>query len=134
MSVAYEVPSFYLGNLQANQDLSVESVGQYVALTAVVASGAGLAGAAADLPAPGGPIVGVCQNNPQLGEPATIMVSGVSKARVSGAVSAPGILLMVDAAGKFLPATAGNFAVAMAMQSAVAGDVAAILIKQYGKV
>lgn len=133
MSVAYEIPCFYVGVLQANRDFSAEPTSQYVGVVVVPASGAGLSGAAVDLPAAGGAIMGVQQNSPVLGEVSSVMVHGVSKARLSGTVAA-GALLMVDAAGKFLTATSGNEAVAIAMEAGVAGDVAAILLKQYGKV
>lgn len=132
-AVAYEMPNFYVGVVQANLDMSLESSYQFVAVDVIPASGLGLSGAAIALPASGGAILGVQQNNPLLGEASTVMVHGISKARLSGTV-AEGDLLKVDAAGKFLVATSGMQASAKAMQAGVSGDVIAVLLKSYGKV
>ena len=126
MSVAYEIPSFFVGVLAAGSDFSSEAADQFVAMDVG-------AGETAVLPLAGAPVLGICQHNPVAGEAVQIMVAGVSKAKIAGTVAA-GDLLMTNSAGKLLLATTGNHAIAKAMQAGVSGDVVAVLLKSYGKV
>lgn len=131
--MGYEAPLFEF-SYPADVDMSVEGTWQFTAVkvaAAVNTQGAGIGGAAISHPAAGGPILGVLQNNPLLGEAGQIFLEGISKARLIGTV-AIGNLLMVDANGKFLVATAGNRAVARALESGVTGDIATVQIHDFG--
>lgn len=55
----------------------------------------------------GGPVVGILQNKPNLNEPATVRISGISKVVASGAFAA-GVDLASDAVGKAKVAVAGR--------------------------
>jgi hypothetical protein len=130
---AWEIPKFLVGQLEANVDMSDEALWQYVGVSVGAASGAGLLGPSALVaPAAGGAILGVLQSNPKLAEVGTVMESGISKAKLAANVTA-GALLMVNGAGKFLPATGGNFAVAQALQAGSTGAVVSVLVKNFGK-
>ena len=132
-NAAYEIPSFYVGVLEANVDMSSESTWQYTGVDVAAASGAGLVGEAALVaPAAGDPILGVLQNNPQLAESGQVMVAGVSKAQAGGTF-AIGAILAVNSSGKFLAATSGQYGVAQALQSGVAGTIVSVLVRNYGK-
>jgi hypothetical protein len=132
--VAYEQPEMLFGVLEANVDMSVESTWQYTGVDAAAATGSGLTGPAA-LVAPasaGAAILGVLQNNPQLAEAGTVMCLGVSKILCGGTFSI-GQILAVNAAGKFVVATSGQFGVAKALEAGVSGIIACALIGSYGK-
>ena len=93
--------------------------------------------------------IGVLQNNPGANVPASVMVSGTSKG-VAGAAITAGDRLAVDAAGRFIPATAGrtntsdagvaadaligSHVVGIALTSAVLNDVFTLLIAHAGAV
>ena len=129
--MSYEIPNFYVGVLPA--DVNMSALG-FVAVAVALASntlGAGYGGAALVLPALGAKIVGIVQNNPSLGEPGQVLVSGVSKA-VAGGVFAIGDKLMVDASGHFVLATTGHDAVAIALETGSANAVVAVLLKDLG--
>lgn len=133
--MAYEIPNFYVGVFPADTDLSASSnqftgVGVY---TAVSTTGTGVGGAAiAAFASLSSPIIGVLQNNPQQGEAGTVMVQGVTKAVAGGAFN-PGDMLMCTTGGKFVKATTGNFAVAVALEVAANGDITTILLQRNGK-
>ena len=130
---AYEIPGFSLGVLPANQDMSTEATYQYTGVDVIPATGSGLSGAAvAPVPSAGSTIIGVLQNNPQLGEAGAVMVGGVSKAQL-GANVIVGELLMVNSTGQFIKATSGNFIVARALEAGVLNDVIPILLLPQGK-
>lgn len=136
--MSYEIPSFYVGVLPADIDMSSESSYQYAGVcvyTAVSTTGTGIGGAA--LINPGGlassPIIGVLQNNPQQGEAGQVMVQGVTKAQAGGIFNI-GDMLMVNAAGQFLKATSTNFAVGMALEKAAVGDITTVLLLRNGKI
>jgi hypothetical protein len=135
--MAYEIPGFVLGVLPANADMSVESTNQFTAVSVVAATlttGTGVGGGSVQHPAASGdPAVGVLQNNPLLGEAAAVMVGGVSKAVLASSVSV-GDLLMTSPAGTLGLATSGKYAIAQALESGVAGDIAAVLLIRNGKV
>lgn len=134
--MSYEIPSFYVGVLPADIDMSSESSFQYAGVcvyTAVSTTGTGIGGAA--LINPGGasvPIIGILQNNPQQGEAGSVMVQGVSKALAAGAFNI-GDVLMVNSAGAFLKATSTNYGVAQALEKAAIGDVTTVLLVRNGK-
>lgn len=133
---AFEIPNFLVGVWPANSDLSSETTGQYhcVLLTAATGSTTGYAGAALALASTGQPILGVLQNNPASNEAGTVMLQGISKAYIGTGGCTLGGLLMADANGAFVAATSGNYASAMAMATANAGDVTSVLLKSFGKV
>lgn len=130
----YEIPGFMIGVLEANIDMSVESTYQFTPVTVVAASGSGLVGPAALAPvsATGDQIIGILQNNPQLAEAGTVMQSGISKALIKQTVTI-GAKLMAAPTGGLQVATAGNFAVAVALNAGVAGDVIPVLLTNLGK-
>jgi len=147
--MSYEIPDFYVGVLPSDVDMSgdvqdvfpTDSVFQYSAVVAIAAAhteGMGAGGAAvAPAPSAGVPMLGLVQHNPQLGEAAQVLVQGVSKAQVNASVSI-GQLLMVgtplsSGAAPLVPATSGNYAVAMALESGAAGDIVAVLLRNFGK-
>jgi Uncharacterized conserved protein (DUF2190) len=138
--MAYEIPSFYVGVLPADIDMSAE-VGEYYTYqyrgvcvyTAVSTQGTGIGGAALIPPSGAStPIIGVLQNNPQQGEAGQVMVQGVSKAQAAASFSI-GTLLMVNSSGQFLAATSTNFAVAQALENANSGDITTVLLIRNGK-
>ena len=135
MTAAYEIPSFYVGVLEANVDMSTESTWQFSGVDVAAATGAGLTGPAA-LVAPtttGQTILGVLQNNPKLGESGQVMAHGVSKARFGGSFNI-GDLLMVTSNGDFIAATSGNYAVAKALQAGSSSIIGSIFLANFGKV
>lgn len=132
-NAAFEIPNFILGVLEANVDMSVEATWQFTAVDVAAASGSGLLGPSALVaPTAGGGIIGILQNNPALAEAGQVFVSGVSKAQAAGTFT-PGALLMVNGSGQFLLATAGNYAVAKALQTGAAGTVVSVLLGSFGK-
>lgn len=132
-NAAYEIPDFYVGNLEANVDMSVESTWQYTGVDVAVASGSGLLGTAALVaPASGAAILGVLQNNPALAEAGNVMISGVSKVKAGGSFSI-GQVLAVNASGLFIAAASGNYGVAKALQAGSSGIYVSVLLFGYGK-
>lgn len=134
--MGYEIPNFWVGVFPADIDMSVESTYQFSGVcvfTAVSTAGYGVGGAAIVPPSSATtPIIGVLQNNPLQGEAGAVMVQGVTKA-IAGGTFAIGDLLMATAAGKFVKCTSTNYAVAVALESAVLGDICAILLQRNGK-
>jgi len=76
--------------------------------------------------AAGGPIYGVLQNSPDIGQAADVILFGISKVVAGAAISFSGnpIPLMVDANGRFVPWTAGagNSQVGEAIEACSAAD------------
>lgn len=136
--MSYEIPLFYVGIFPANQDMSVEATFQFVGVrvranTGTGVVGAGVGGAALDLPASAGdPILGILQNNPQINEAGTVLCEGISKALISGTVHI-GNILAVDTAGNLKAATSGQFGVAMALEENVTGDLGTVYVRNFGK-
>lgn len=134
--MGYEIPNFVVGVLPADVDMSNEATFQYTGVcvyTAVSQLGAGVGGAAICPPsASSSPIMGVLQNNPIAGEAGQVLVEGVSKAHAGGVFNI-GDLLMVNASGLFIKATSGNYAVAMALETAASGDITTVLLVRNGK-
>jgi hypothetical protein len=132
--MGYQAPVFEF-SYPSDFNAFAEATYQFVAVkvgTAANTTGAGVGGAALQLPTAGGNILGVLQNNPIIGEAGQVIVEGISQAQLSGATTI-GQLLMVDANGKFLPATTGNFAVAQALETGAVGDISTVLIRNFGK-
>ncbi len=126
---AYEIPSFYLGVIEAEVDLSAA---QYTAVKVQAASAVGgTEGASVNTPALGAAAIGIVQNNPLAGEVAAVMIHGVSKALLGGTV-AVGDLLMCDATGKLILATSTHYAIAQALIAGVSGDIASVLLIRNG--
>lgn len=134
--MAYEIPNFLVGEFPADIDMSSESTYQYSGVcvyTAVSTTGTGVGGAAICPPsATSSPIIGVLQNNPQQGEPGTVMAQGITKA-IAGGAFAIGDQLMVTAAGKFVKCTSGNYAVGIALETAALNDITTVLLQRNGK-
>jgi hypothetical protein len=114
--MAYEIPGPGF-TLPAAADFSTK---QYHALVANNAGRAAIAGA-------GVPIIGILQNAPAaIDRACTIVDRGISKG-VAGAAVTRGANVMVNGSGRFITATATNYAVGTALESAGAdGDVIAI--------
>lgn len=144
MAGAWEIPGFSF-SLQANIDMSQneavyganEPIYQYTGVQAVAGTGVGVSEvqACAPVSATGNAIVGILQNNPMLAEAATIVNTGISKALLQGAVSIGGLLMATIAGTEFgfVVATSGKFAVAMALDNGVAGDIIPVLLGNWGK-
>lgn len=133
--MAIEIPLFMLGVLPADTDQSARQF-RAVCVGAASAGIQGSAGAAIVTPTASnahGPTIGLLQGNPIAGQPADVMVEGVSKA-FSGGVFAIGDLLMYDSTSDgLIIATSGNQAMALALEAGTAGQICAVLLKQYGK-
>lgn len=136
--MSYEIPGFSIGIFPANIDMSVEATWQFRFVDVVVASattGYGNGGAALGAPSGVGvPGLGIVQNNPMVGEAGLVMTDGVSKAVAGGTIALDALLMIKDASGSLITATSTNYAVAKALESAVSGDIFAVLVKNYGKV
>jgi hypothetical protein len=132
-NAAFEIPSFYVGVLEANVDMSSEATWQFTVVDVAPATGTGLLGEAALVaPASGAAGFGILQNNPQLGEAGNVMCLGVSKAKAGGTFAA-GDLLMTNGSGFLVAVTTGNFAIAKALQAGASGNVVAVYLSNYGK-
>lgn len=111
--MAVEVKGIGHGITVAAADLSAE---QYKAVKVTAAMSVNLATVA------GEPIIGILQNKPTVGQPADIMVVGVSKVR-SGAAIAAGALLMAGSDGRIITAaSAGSEVIGVALEAATAAD------------
>lgn len=133
--MAYEQPQFNIGIFTADVDMSNEANNQFACvdvIKAVNVPGFGNGGAALGSAAAGDPVLGVLQNNPIQGEAGTVTTFGIAKALI-GATVHIGNILAVDANGRLRVATSGQYGVAQALEEAVAGDIAGVLVKQFGK-
>lgn len=73
---------------------------------------------------------GFLQNKPTSGQPASVAVSGITKAIVGvGDVASAGLRLQCDAAGKVIASATGKYVVGVSLDAGVAGDVIRVLIK-----
>lgn len=143
--MAYEIPGFVLGTLEANIDMSATSqtpgsdselyTYQYTPVNVAAATGAGLLGPAAviAIAASGDPAIGILQNNPQLGEAAAIMTSGVTKVKAAGTIAIGDKLAAVPQGG-VVTALTGYYVIGRALESAVPGDYFTMLLERDGKV
>lgn len=131
--MAYEIPVLPW-SLPANVDLSSYQFACVRVLAATNTTGTGVGGAAVDLvSASGDDIIGFLQNKPVLGEAASIMSEGITKAN-AGETIAIGDQLMSLPSGKVGKATTGKYIIAVALESAADNDVFTVLIKSNGKV
>lgn len=131
--MGYEIPGLRVGIFPADVDMSVTATWQYTAVwlgDAANVQGAGK-GAGAALQAKGAkttPPIGVLQNAPVVGEPGELILNGITKARAGGTF-AVGDLLSVNSSGLFILAATGGIIVGQALESAVSGDICAVLLK-----
>lgn len=136
---AYEIPSFYVGVLEANVAMGNQTVGsgtvfQYTGVDAIAATGTGLVGPAA-IGAPlssGAAIIGILQNNPLLAEVGAVMVHGVTKMYCGGTVTI-GAILAVNALGQCVAAASTNFGIGKALQAGTSGQIIPVLLLNLGK-
>lgn len=140
--MAFQIPSFNLGVLQANVDMSVEADAydntgsfQFCPMKVVAPSGAGVGGPAALAPCDTGgeASVGCLQNNPKLAEAGVVMVHGVTKAisRDTIAVGQP-VSVHVSPLG-YRVAQSGHHILGYALEAAVPGQTFTLLLLQGGK-
>jgi len=109
-------------SLLATPDLSAV---QYTFVTVDANGGAAV-------PTLGGNAVGIVQNKPTAGQNATVMLDGCSQL-LSANVVAAGALVSSDAAGKAITSIATYFALAVALEAAVAGQVFKVALLRNGK-
>lgn len=128
--MAYEIPSFTLGTLPANVDMSDDAF-QYTAVDigAAVApvSGTGIGGAALVPASSGSPVLGILQNRPKANEAGTVMCDGVTKARAGGTI-AVGAYIKVGTGGKLVSSAKAD-AIGRALESAVTGDIFTVILR-----
>lgn len=111
--MAYEVPGFVLGTVTAAADLSAA---QFLCVKVTAANAVNVATVAGEY------VVGILQSKPASGQPADVMVHGVSKA-VSGAAISAGAKIMTNASGKVITgATAGSHVIGTALEAATGAD------------
>jgi len=79
------------------------------------------------------PVVGVLQNKPTAsGQPATVMIDGVSKV-IAGAAITAGSVVYIDSTGRATSTAASNKSVGIAESAATgAGEVISVLLKPLG--
>ena len=111
--MAVQDPGLDLGYALANVDLSANQ------FCAVKIGGADLNVVLAN--AGGEAVLGILQNKPAPNQAAEVRFSGVSKGK-AGAAYTRGALLMTDTSGRLIPVTAGNHAIAMALEAAAAAN------------
>lgn len=122
--MAWEIPGFSF-TLIAAADLSSS---QFCAVNADTTA----AGSKAALPSAGGRAIGVIQNKPTAGLPATIVTTGITKGKVgTGGVTA-GDSVKALANGTFTTAGTGTYAIGIALQTGVAGVLVPILLTPAG--
>jgi len=73
--------------------------------------------------------IGILQDNPALGHGAMVCKGGVCKALLGATVSASGLPLQVDVAGKLIPAVSGKNVVALSLHAGAANDIASVLVQ-----
>lgn len=131
---SYEIPSFYLGVLEANADYSVEATYQFTPVTVIPSTGVGvqLAAAVAPVAATGDAAIGILQNNPQLAEAATVMVHGVSKALIKQTVVVGDKLMAAPSGGLQKWVSGSGYNIARALNAGVAGDIIPVLLLRDG--
>lgn len=119
--MAYEIPGFVLGTLNAGDDLSTS---QYRFVVGTAGDAVGLA------PAAGQPL-GTLNNSPDEGDTCEIVTSGVAKVKCDGVVTEHG-LIEVGASGGAVDLAAG-FAVGRALEAGVLNQVISVRLGDYGK-
>ena len=123
--MSYDDPGKTISRL-ADADFSVSATHQYRGV--IFAAG----GEFTTVTGAGVDILGALQNDPVSGAEGTIMVNGITKARAGAAVT-EGDIVMVDADGDFITATATNKGVGFAMRAAgAAGELFPVLLMNLG--
>jgi hypothetical protein len=120
--VAYEIPGFSF-TLVAGEDLTAS---QFCAVDVEVSTGQAV------LPTEGGRAIGVVQNNPDDGEPATIVVTGVTKVLVGATGVVAGNNVTVDDDGTFIQASGTDLAIGVALKTNAAGELGTVLLLNGG--
>lgn len=120
--MAYEIPGFSF-TLVANEDLRTS---QFCAVD-VDANGKAITPTA-----DGARCIGVVQNKPNTGEPATIFVSGVTKAKigVGGVTAGQGVRVMTD--GRFTAEAVASHSVGVALKTNLVNEIGTILLLNAG--
>ena len=133
--MAYEIPNLRVGLYPADIDMSAVTTYQYTAVwLGAAANGKGTGKGLASLQTKGSKItgpIGVLQNNPLQGEAGELITSGITKARAGGTFTV-GDNLTVNSSGLFVIAATGNLIVGKALESAVSGEVCAVLLGGLG--
>lgn len=115
------------------KDITLVAGALLPAFTGVVVNASGQAA----VPAAGALVVGVVQNGGTAGvvsgAAATIRYDGETK-MIAGGTIAAGAQVTVNATGQAVAATTGNYVLGIALASAVANDVFAVLLLAGGKV
>lgn len=75
--------------------------------------------------------IGIVQNNPAAGSPASVMISGTSKAKAGGNITA-GAKVAANSSGVFVAATTGNAVIGFAKTGASSGDTFEVVLKSLG--
>jgi hypothetical protein len=120
--VAYEIPGFQF-TLVAGEDLRTSQ------FCAVDVNGSGLA---ITPTADGARAIGVCLNKPNTGEPTSIVVSGVTKAKagVGGMTAGAGVRVMTD--GRFTAEAAASHSVGVALKTVAVNEIGTVLLLNAG--
>lgn len=122
MGKTYEIPGFSF-TLPAGEDLS-SSEGCAVDVNS--------SSAAITPTADGARVIGILRNHPASGEPATIVVDGIARAKVgTGGVTA-GQSLQALTDGRLATAAAGDYAVGIALESGAADTFIPVLLTPTG--
>jgi hypothetical protein len=121
--VATEQRGVHLGTQLANADLRTS---QFLAVKPI--NNSGTTEVALNTTS-GGKILGVLQNKPNTGEPADVMIVGITK-MVTGAAVTAGLPVMSDGAGKAIAAaTTGSTIIGYALRSSGgAGEIIDVLV------
>lgn len=124
--MAVQTPGITIGICAAAADLSAQ---QFRAMRVTGNFQVNVANAA------GQSVIGILQNKPTLGQPADVMMAGVSKA-VAGAAIAVGVEVMAGADGRIVTAaTAGSNVIGVALEAAgAAGEIITIALNAGGAI
>ncbi len=124
--MAWEIPGLKV-SLPAKTDLTAY---QFAAVDLVNNAGE----ANVQLPsASGDAAIGFLQNNPDIGEAAELMLSGITKANAVETITV-GQKLMCTPTGGLGVATSSKYAIARALEGAALGQTFTVLIERNGKV
>lgn len=120
--MAYEIPGFSF-TLVAGEDLRTS---QFVAVD-VDANGKAITPTA-----DGARCIGILQNKPNINEPATIVVSGVSKAKagVGGLTAGAGVRAMTD--GRITAEAALSHSIGVALKTVAVNEIGTVLLMNAG--
>lgn len=131
--MGYEIPGHLHGQLAADVDMSVVATYQFTAVTVATAVniiGHGV-GNASIKPIGTGLFYGVLQNPCVQGEAGVVMLNGTTKWQAGGPF-AVGDLITPDVNGRATKALTGTKICGIALEQAVSGDTATVLIRVNG--